>query len=72
MRPNEPGNAPSAREPIEADRETLRFIRSWHQYPALRETLTYHGVNVGEMLEAQLLHEIVPAMLPQFGRAPNP
>lgn len=59
-------------EPIEADRETLRFLRSWHQHPALREALTYRGINLGEMLETHLLHRVVPIMARGFGARNNP
>ena len=54
-------------EPLEADRETLRFVRSWHRYPPLRDALTYQGVNLGEMLETHLLHKVVPVMVRKFG-----
>lgn len=56
-------------EPIQADRETLRFTRTWHQFPPVADALTYDGVNLGELMEVTLLHKVLPHMLEQFPHA---
>lgn len=59
-------------EPLDVDREALRFIRSWHQYEPLREPLTYHGVNLGAMMETRLLWKVVPIVARQFRERGEP
>jgi hypothetical protein len=55
------------REPI--DKAALRFVKSWHRHPVLRDTLTYQGVNLGELDEFVLIQKIIPILVAAEGRA---
>lgn len=42
--------------------EAVRFVKSWHRHPALREALWYRGVNLGEVNEFALFADIFPVL----------
>ena len=61
----------AARDRAYPDREAidamaLRFVKSWHKHPMLREALMHQGVNVGELDEFELIQKIIPILVAHF------
>jgi len=46
----------------DADAAAMRFVRSWHRFPALHENVWYRGISLGEVLEWALIPEVIAAL----------
>ena len=58
-------------EVVDAEPEevhAVRFVKSWHRFPAFHDAIWYHGVNLGEVDEYILVNPTLTALLKQSGK----